>query len=439
MQGNPVTRGHSVVLEGDCLARLRELPAASVHTCVTSPPYWGLRDYGVEGQIGLEPTLGEYVSRAVLVFREVRRVLRDDGTLWLNLGDSYAGYHGKRRVPDTEVPSNKPAYWENMRYSTAGLKAKDLVGIPWRVALTLQADGWVLRSDIVWAKPNPMPESVTDRPTRAHEYLFLLTKRSRYFYDQQAIREPVTGNAHTRGRGVTPKSSQPGSGVRANASFHAAVTKLVTSRNARSVWTLPAGTARPYCSGNKRRKLTVPTRPNDHRGSSIPWEDSGNGRNCRSVWLIPSQPYRGAHFATFPQRLVEPCIKAGTSEAGCCPRCGTPWIRRVRAAHASPGNRLTNGPRTLANRRHPAGLTRPERRVMADGSRPSCSCDVGGPVPCTVLDPFCGSGTTGVVARRLGRRFLGIELNPGYVRLAGKRIREELSASPDASKRGRAA
>lgn len=270
------------IYHGDCLDVLKGLPDVSIQCCITSPPYWGLRDYGIEGQLGLEPTLEEYVSKTVEIFREVKRILRNDGTLWLNLGDSYSG---SGRGPSSMNPA------QEMWNATVpnGLKPKDLCGIPWRVAFALQADGWYLRSDIIWAKPNPMPESVTDRPTKAHEYLFLLTKAAQYYYDAEAVKEPVTGGGHARksyktpvgwdtsigegshgsfhksGRapGVNPKAVEPGQGIKQNTSFAEACCDLVESRNLRSVWT------------------------------------------------ISSQPFLQAHFAVFPEALVEPCVKAG--------------------------------------------------------------------------------------------------------------------------------
>jgi len=331
------------IITGDCLTELAKLPEASVHCCVTSPPYWGLRDYGVAGQLGLESTPEEYVGRMVEVFRDVRRVLREDGTCWVNLGDSYAndskwggatgGKHAAGIHGSTGIGRGK---------TQTGLKPKDLIGIPWRVAFALQADGWRLRQDIVWAKPNPMPESVTDRCTKAHEYVFLLTKSARYWWDAEAIKEPVSGTAnprravhpagwgkgdeprtaielqragvHRKSRppGVTPKSAPAGSGTKANESFQAACVDLVSSRNKRSVWT------------------------------------------------VPSAPYSEAHFATYPPDLIKPMILAG--------------------------------------------------------------CPVGG----TVLDPFGGSGTTGMVALELGRRAILIELNPEYVAL----IRQRTDVTP---------
>jgi site-specific DNA-methyltransferase (cytosine-N4-specific) len=262
---------------GDCRETMRRWIADGVRVqmCVTSPPYWGLRDYGVSGQLGLEPTPAEYVANMVEVFRLVRELLADDGVLWLNLGDSYAtgagrafspggGAQGDRframgaQVPDSRNPnSGVPVFGPN-RMPQAGLKPKDLIGIPWRVAFALQADGWYLRSDIIWSKPNPMPESVTDRPTKAHEYLFLLAKRARYYYDAEAIAEPLSTEPHAPGNIV-----------------------LAGGKND---------------SGHMEPRV---------------WASNGT-RNRRSVWTIPTQPYSGAHFATFPEALVEPCVLAGS-------------------------------------------------------------------------------------------------------------------------------
>jgi DNA modification methylase len=243
---------------GDARAVLVAMSDESAQCCVTSPPYWGLRDYGADGQLGLEASPDEYVSALVAVFREVRRVLRDDGTLWLNLGDSYA------RAPEkggTGTPNgrNKPEMgYTGAKPLPSGLKPKDLVGIPWRVAFALQADGWWLRSDIIWHKPNPMPESVTDRPTKAHEYVFLLAKSETYFYDADAVKEPaVRGHAGSRFDSGKTAAHQLG------------------------------------------------------RASATPRVDDGT-RNRRSVWSIATRPFKGAHFATFPPALVEPCILAGS-------------------------------------------------------------------------------------------------------------------------------
>ena len=266
------------LLCGDALEVLRSLPAESVQCCVTSPPYWGLRDYGVAGQLGLERTPEEYVARMVEVFREVRRVLRDDGTLWLNLGDSYAGsgMTGGTASKDGGAARVARMFHGNRRDTVPELAQKQLIGIPWRVAFALQADGWYLRSDIIWAKPNPMPESVTDRPTKAHEYLFLLTKSQRYYYNAGAIKEPC--------------QSGPSD-----------VRKMVES--------LPR-------IGGKHKELIDPlskasAATNIGRKRSV---GNPDGRNARTVWTIPTQPFPGAHFAVMPDALVEPCIAAGSRE-----------------------------------------------------------------------------------------------------------------------------
>jgi DNA modification methylase len=353
---------HLTLYGGDCRAVLAELPAESVHCVVTSPPYWGLRDYGtatweggdeacahlvrengvdhatrsgldggkatsghqkegfkvacprcgarrIDSQLGLEPTPEAYVENMVAVFREVRRVLRADGTLWLNLGDSYSADHAQTRAAkyDDGMARNtgkhasiKGSKAGESRGTPSGLKPKDLVGIPWRVAFALQADGWYLRSDIIWSKPNPMPESVTDRPTKAHEYLFLLSKSPRYYFDADAVRE------------------------------------------APAEYERKGGTATYTADGFTTNGV----------GSKSLHQMNGSGRNLRSVWTIATEPYPGAHFATFPRKLVEPCVKAGSPEGG------------------------------------------------------------------TVLDPFAGSGTTLLVAQALGRRGVGIDLNPDYLKQA---------------------
>lgn len=258
------------ILVGDVRHRLADLPDCSIQTCVTSPPYWGLRDYGHDGQIGLEQTPDEYVAELVEVFREVRRVLADDGTLWLNLGDSYAtqgGAHGGRVDNQTGVGA-KAAHLsgagdKEARRPPAGLKPKDLIGIPWRVAFALQSDGWWLRQDIIWAKPNPMPESVTDRCTKAHEYVFLLSKSARYFYDIEPIREPVS--EHWKHGGLPP---------------------------------VPLRGEHVLTAGSRVKAKRV--------------YDEPKGANRRSVWTIPTKPYAGAHFAVMPEALAEPCILAGS-------------------------------------------------------------------------------------------------------------------------------
>ena len=363
------------IITGGGLAPFAEITDKSVNCCITSPPYWGLRDYGTakwiggnpdcdhvadsskakeqgnpefnvgrpsrqatltagyyyagvcgkcgavreDSQIGLERTPDEYIAKLVAVFREVKRVLRDDGTLWLNLGDSYAG-SGKGRNPDGTVHVSALIAKQGTSAGTVmgnvasglvpdGLKAKDLVGIPWRVAFALQSDGWYLRQDIIWSKPNPMPESVTDRCTKAHEYIFLLTKSPRYYYDSIAIKEPS----------VYPNDKRRPLG-------------------SKGAWQMDG-------------------REQGENGGGKAYEHDTSLRNRRSVWSIPTRPFKGAHFATFPETLIEPMVLAGCPEGG------------------------------------------------------------------VILDPFFGSGTTGVVAIKNKRDYIGIELNPSYVAMAEERIR----------------
>lgn len=444
------------ILTGEAVEQLRTLADGSVQCCVTSPPYWGLRDYGVDGQIGMERTPEEYVARLVAVFREVRRVLRDDGTLWLNIGDSYASGKGTCHNPGG---GPKSYIQEKERFQLdrgsvtslreSGLKPKDLVGIPWRVAFALQADGWWLRSEIVWAKKAPMPESVRDRPTRSHEKVFLLTKAARYFYDAEAVRELPADYSRKGGSATYTANGSTTNGV----------------------------------------------------GSSTLHQMNSRGRNQRDVWTLGPEPYPEAHFE-IPRRA----ILAGTSARGCCPRCGAPWKRVVERTSEATGwqptctcgapgdwqpddleiiasplggdserddptmqtgragmNRLRSDnegqrPITRYEQRQYAAHLRisPHRVAMADQAGSAFDhyvrTDKSGaravpqdllerwiergelervtiptwsppdPVPCTVLDPFLGSGTTLAVAKELGRWGVGVELNGDYVDLAWKRI-----------------
>jgi len=371
-----------------CQADARRIPLAdeSVHCCITSPPFWNLRDYGLgNAGIGLEKTVEEYVANIVEVFREVWRVCRPDATVWCNMGDCYAASpkgsmsgQDKSRLTSTRTQENSPSSGVD-KLSGSGLKPKDLVGIPWLVAFALQADGWYLRSDIIWHKPNPMPESVTDRPTKAHEYLFLLSKKPRYFYDSEAIREPHADMAGPVCRfGNVGKDGGNAGGRRAG--------------------------------GDGIGREPMPLRPGARQYNAA-------GRNRRDVWTIPTAPYRGAHFATFPPALVEPCILAGTSAKGACPECGAPWERIMRAEGGSIGGSWTDhkaddevGKRIAKAAKGGHGYLRIEK-----GWRPTC--DHGGePVPAVVLDPFCGSGTVGEVCRLHGRRFIGLDLAMKYLR-----------------------
>jgi DNA modification methylase len=353
-------------------ARSLPIPDDSVDCVVTSPPYWGLRDYGLYEQgIGLEPTPEEYCTNMVKVFREVWRVLKPTGTVWLNLGDSYTGsgvhpgggaiQKGNIGATNTTLP---PKGGKN-------LKSKDLVGIPWRVAFALQADGWYLRSDIIWSKPNPMPESVQDRPTKAHEYVFLLTKSPRYYYDADAIRET-----------------------------YAPATLVDAGDN----------------ENGQRRDRKFPGNPSVG-GTNLGGLRAG-GRNKRSVWEIPTHPYPEAHFATYPEKLVEPCILAGSSEKGVCAECGKPWERTVER-ESMQINRTHNHPEYLRTRTS-GTMTKPPSSTTT-GWHPTCDCNAS-IVPATVLDPFVGSGTTMAVAQRLGRRGIGTDLSEAYLKLAIKRL-----------------
>ena len=408
------------IRQGDALERLREMPSESVHCGITSPPYWGLRDYGVDGAYGLEPTIQEYVDRIVETFREVRRVLRKDGTFWLNMGDTYyngdkGGYHNDRTRDRNVIQAHNAHsdfYGAPNRQPQDGLKPKDIVGMPWMVAFALRADGWWLRRPIIWWKNAVMPESVDNRPTNDFEDLFLLAKSGDalfythqrelyrgqstkpepdhrwihreteeerlteppgdwilewkrinlwkghdYFYDKEAVKEPQSANTHARvpksgGKPSIKTKHPPGQGIRANVDMQDAL-----------------------------------------RGQWMP-----GGRNLRSVWQIPNEPYP-AHFATFPEALPRRCIMAGTSERGVCPECGNPWFRVMRH-----------------------GVT--DAEVLDEltlGFVPTCEHDHE-PVPATVLDPFSGAATTGLAAINLGRNYIGIELNPENVQMSRERL-----------------
>lgn len=428
--------------------RLKELPSESVHCVVTSPPYWGLRDYGtaqwkggnsgcdhstprsrgddikngdkqgtskgsrpntqmvcpcgavrIDAQFGLEATPDEYVARLVGVFRELKRVLRDDATLWLNLGDSFSrarslmsnryaraggwsnnnGLDGVKREESKRPRTNAPEGVVSQKLAY-GLKEKDLVGIPWMIAFALRADGWYLRSDIIWSKPNSMPESVMDRPTKSHEYVFLLSKSARYYYDGDAIREPYSLTSISRYdapndapmMGVAPTARQPGGDI------------------------------------DRREREKGLRSPNPL------------GRNARTVWTITTQPFSEAHFATFPARLVERCISAGTSERGVCRECGKPWARKIEKVEGVTHNReVAHVPNSCPTKVDSTGW-QPSTRATNQWQQ---QCEHDAPViPATVLDIFSGSGTTGVVANSLDRDYIGIELNPEYVAMSERRL-----------------
>ncbi len=327
------------IYQGNCIEVLKTFPDKSIDCCITSPPYYGLRDYGSGEQIGLEETPELYIEKLVQVFREVKRVLKDNATLWLNLGDSYWGGKGQSGSRGAEFQEQRNLSGEsiNKDYQTLGgakqtrptdgkhdvIKPKDLTGIPWMAAFALRADGWYLRQDIIWHKPNPMPESVTDRCTKSHEYIFLLSKSSKYYYDQEAIKEPMADSTLNDARMLDAEYK------------------------------------------NRRVDRGYPGQPSNGSGMIKPKacssEQSPDGkRNKRSVWTVTTKPYADAHFATFPETLITDCIKAGCPEQG------------------------------------------------------------------IVLDPFMGAGTTALVARKLNRNFVGIELNPEYITIAERRLQKHL-------------
>ena len=385
---------------GPALDVLKGMPDGSVHCCVTSPPYWGLRAYkGDPGMIGMEPTFDEHLENLVSVFEEVRRVLRPDGTLWLNYGDAYAGGNGKMQW----AASGTPVRSSERRAPVGGdWKPKDLMLMPARVAMALQEDGWWLRSEIIWHKPNPMPESVTDRPSCAHEKLFLFSRSARYLYDAAAVRTPALPVSIRRlAQGV---DNQAGS-----------------SRAHEGKKTLKAVAGLPLVDkqrGHSRRHDGF----NDRWDQQTKDEQQSMGANLRNVWTIATAHYREAHFATFPPALVEPCIQAGTSTEGVCAECGAPWLRVVdktfltdgsERVHIS-GNELGEGW---------GGTPRGVNAMTTKGWRATCACETDAePAPATVLDPFAGSGTVGLVADRLQRDAVLIEISPEYAEMARQRI-----------------
>lgn len=453
---------------GDCRETMRKMPGASVQCVVTSPPYLGLRHYkippsvwggdsacehdwddgankyeghrGKRGQVaqtkwqkqdthpnnakmdvkeatctkcgawlgclGLEPSPKQYVEHLVEVFREIRRVLRPDGVAWLNLGDSFAasgGSHAGR--DDNQVGVGAKAAHEagqadaGRRIPPTGCKPKDLIGVPWMVAFALRDDGWYLRSEIIWAKANCLPESVTDRVTRSHEQIFMLTKEPRYYYDRHAILEPFADSSLQR----------------------------VTQPNFEN----QTGGPKDYgATGEGSANRSIRRSLENVRDNIL----GGGGRNKRSVWTIPSEPTPEAHFATFPSKLVEPCILASTSERGACPKCGAPLERivdrddtvpqterRRKLAQSAVARNVVSGGISKSTLGAGTGGDVPATKNTTIGWQPTCECGPVSTVPCVVLDPFMGSGTTGKVAQDLGRDWIGGDMNPDYAKIAAKR------------------
>ncbi len=455
---------------GDALEALRKIPSESVQCVVTSPPYWGLRNYGVEGQLGLERIpdclgwatgrpCGEcYVCHMVEVFREVRRVLRKDGTLWLNLGDCYAGSWGNYGARDGKQRSQIAERWHRLAYEdprtgwcglpptarVPGLKAKDLVGIPWRLALALQANGWWLRSDIVWAKPSAMPESVTDRPTRSHEFVFLFAKSGSPLFwthpERPGVRERPDPDyiwIHKQtGETTQQEPRDPENWSRTNLwQSHDYFYDYIAIQE-------DCVNGDPGPIRGSRGVLGNPNsarRTEDALGSNTDTSFTDRyvfraKRNKRSVWEVCPQQLPEEHFATFPEKLVEPCVLAGTSERGCCPECGAPWVRVVEPSpeYEALRNRLRGKWHPEKDKELVQGRSTgwgPARRSVAPvyrtvGWLPTCSCGHE-PIPCTVLDPFGGSGTVSAVAKQLGRSSIYIDINPDYCDMAIRRLEPE--------------
>lgn len=424
------------VLVGDCLDSLKELPDESVQVCVTSPPYYNLRDYGtanweggdpdcdhlgppkqtqagfneryfnreakdsnkqaelrvpyvgtcgkcgakrVDKQIGLEESLGEYIQSLVNVFREVKRVLRPDGTLWLNLGDSYAGSGKGRNAngvanvdPNSKQATSQGTIEGHLTKSNTQLAPKNLMGVPWRVAFALQDDGWILRSEVIWHKPNPMPSPVKDRPTSSHEHIFLFAKSGKYYYDSDAIREPLKSD--------TPQAK-------------------------RDIKRMQAG--RKEFNGERKKHQ------DSKQQNAFIAGDPAKGRNKRDVWSVTTKPFKGAHFAVYPPDLIEPCILASTSEKGACADCGTPWSRTIFGWQ--PGCECHG----KLVRKEVSVNGKNKKQTVYESEIPLDEHPI---KPCVVLDPFGGSGTTAAVANAFRRDAILCELNPEYAKIIPTRI-----------------
>lgn len=394
------------IINGDSEASLKQLPDNSVHCVVTSPPYWRLRDYNVAGQIGMEATPGEYLEKIIAVFKEVYRVLRPDGTLWLNIGDSYAtGGMGGGGLAESRRAWKSKAVLKGWRSAPEGFRHKEMIGIPWRVAFALQEIGWILRCDVIWHKPNPMPESIPDRPVKAHEYLFLLSKTPKYFYDGEAIREPLSGNAHARSSAA---SEYPGHN-RGEGRRRPGVNPKAVGKNSREK------VARDPAHAN-RNWQGARIKQNEDFSYAMRASTGYTTRNKRSVWTIGTFTYQGQHYATFPPDLVKPCVLAGTSAYGCCKRCGAPWQRILKIEPVSQENGASEQAEADLDDAQANGDPIPvlrDRKTI--GWKPRCKCGEASVEPAIVLDPFGGSGTTGMVALENGRNAILIDLDPRNV------------------------
>lgn len=428
------------IYHGSSLDVLKTFPNDFIDCCITSPPYWCLRDYGVKGQLGLEKTPEEFITKLADIFDEVKRIMKPTGTFWVNIGDSYAnngsGGYGKTVGRDKSTLQGKMPPIGTMittKKIPLLLKPKDLVGIPWMLAFELRRRGWYLRQEIIWNKPNPMPESVTDRCTKSHEQIFLFSKSKKYYFDVEAIKTTVKSeHKNINGAPGQPKHSmnQP----RLNKKFR------------------PNGIVRDRLLDydSKEKKL----RPNTSRGefekeSYIP-EPSGKA-NKRSVWTVPTQSFKEAHFATFPEKLIEPCVLAGTSEHGCCSECGKPYERIVEKEtafqsgsgkakipmgwhqsgslrHASKDVRINSGKNVDSIQSNSGEYDirmGPVNSSKTTGWKSTCKCKSKIKPP-IVLDPFMGAGTTAMLSKKKMRDYIGIELNKKYISIAEKRLYKEL-------------
>ncbi len=479
----------SRILIGAAHERLKELPSESVNCVVTSPPYWGLRAYrGGHGMIGLEQNFDDHLVNLLAVFKEVWRVLRPDGTLWLNYGDAYAGSGkgaGGQGTTSTMQLSNTGSYHKTYRMNLCGFKPKDLMLLPARVAMALQSEGWWLRSEIVWHKPNPMPESATDRPTSSHEKIFLFSKSGKtlywthpvhagtrdkppadhifinkftgnvtriqpenwkannewkrknlwrghtYFYDGLAVRTPLadetkrqsfdTMDFKRRDTYKMPDGWETGPGS------HGKVHSKGRSKGVRGRSTYGRHTLGDELPPHERRTDKQRGHSRRHEGFNDRWdsmskeEQQAGGANLRNVWRVATHPYKGAHFATFPSTLITPCILAGSSERGVCAECGAPWDREIIREFLQTGpNRFNLDPSSEWD-----GFPRGTTAQTAGGWNPTCGCKAEF-VPSTVLDPFAGSGTVGLVSQRLGRDSVLIELSREYAEMSAARITADM-------------
>ncbi len=467
-----------MILVGDAIEQMATLPAESIQCVVTSPPYLGLRKYGEHemcvvfgslddfpisrkhperwwirirvravlnngvfsrngkswiGMVGLESTPELYLEHMTIILREVRRVLRQDGTLWLNMGDSYShGGHGSRD-PEQWPKQSRNDHSTQHAKTNNGLKPKNLIGMPWRLALALQADGWYLRSDIIWSKPNPMPESCRDRPTSAHEHIFLLTKSPRYFYDAEAVKEPAGPTTKMPDGRATHEGD--------HGSFHrdgrekGAPAKKAGRNNALD---------HPRTPNPKKKQDALGK--NTYTGFNDRWKNKPViGRNLRNVWTIATQAFPAAHFATFPEALAKRCLMAGTSAKGACPDCGAPWARVLQKDESPHDSQVTGKYSSGAKQGAGARISqaRDSHRARGHGHdghfktpattgwQPTCECGNPETVPCVVLDPFAGSGTVGKVAIELGLEPILIELNPEYVEMIKQRTETTLGMGLD--------